>query len=52
MNIFHGNLNEAIAANETATFRFPWKIFLKKKLTFRMHFQVFVKNTKTFDDLV
>ena len=30
--IFHGNLNEAISANEIASFRFPRKISLKRKL--------------------
>ena len=33
--IFRGNLNEAISTNETVSFRFPRKIFLKTKLTFR-----------------
>ena len=31
--IFRRNLNEAISTNEIALFRFPRKIFLKKKLT-------------------
>ena len=31
--IFRVNVNEPILANEIASFRIPWKIFLKRKLT-------------------
>ena len=34
--IFHGILNEEIPLVETDSFRFPRKIFLKRRLTFRL----------------
>ena len=33
-NIFRENLNEGISLAEIATFRFPRKLFLNRKLTF------------------
>ena len=33
---FRGNLNEAISLVEIASFRFPQKSFIKKKLTIRI----------------
>ena len=34
--VFRGNLNKAISTNEIASFKFPRKIFLKRKLTIRI----------------
>ena len=42
--IFRGNLNEAISLAEI---RFPWKIFLKRKVTIRL-----TKYCKTFSILL
>ena len=39
---FRGNLNETISANKIASFRFPLKIFLKRKLTIKSTHPSFV----------
>ena len=49
-----GNLNEAISANEIASFRFPRDIFLKRKFTltnFVLKFLIPNRSYKIFDKI-